>query len=43
MSHELDRTNTTLDDRDCWPAQRALRDEPKPRFGRYLGLINSHD
>ncbi|WP_260855698.1 hypothetical protein [Curtobacterium sp. 9128] len=43
MSHELDRTTLTIDDQDCWPAHRALHDEPAPRFGRYLGLINAQD
>jgi hypothetical protein len=43
MSHDLDRSTATIDELDCWPAPRALHDEPTPRFGRYLGLINGHD
>ncbi|MFZ7086782.1 hypothetical protein [Curtobacterium sp. RRHDQ10] len=43
MSHDLDRASATIDEQDCWPAQRALRDEPTPHFGRYLDLINARD
>ena len=43
MSHDLDRRAGQDDERSWDRLTRPLRDEPKPRFGRYLGLINARD
>jgi hypothetical protein len=40
MGHDLDTRIATDDQRNCRPQLGALHDDPKPTFGRYLGLIN---